>query len=600
MTANEIRKAFLDFFASKGHTIVPSAPIVIKNDPTLMFTNAGMNQFKDIFLGEAPAKFPRVADTQRCLRVSGKHNDLEEVGIDTYHHTMFEMLGNWSFGDYFKKEAIEWSWELLTERLKIDKSRLYVTVFEGDEKDGLPKDQEAYDYWKLYVPEDHILLGNKKDNFWEMGETGPCGPCSEIHYDNRPADEVAKVNGAKLVNADDPQVIEIWNNVFMQFNRLKDGSLQPLPAKHVDTGMGFERLVRVLQEKTSNYDTDVFQPIIEFIAERSGKKYNAAAKPGDADWSVAVAMRVLADHIRAVSFTIADGQLPASNKAGYVIRRILRRAVRYSYQYLDFKEPFLNTLVPLLAEQFKDVFSELYNQKDFVQKVILEEENSFLRTLEGGIQIFDNTMFEKWEQLDNHQVFEVSGSIHNTIQSNKEIQKAYKTDISLQDVFRTTDDIRNAFTVSKEMQDIFKITKEAKEAFQANKEMMDALKSIEKLKNIFQTNVKLQEFDGLKEVIKPFLEATNKLDSDPLKISGEVAFKLQDTFGFPIDLTQLMAHETGSTIDLTVFNDALHAQKNRSRAATAIDTGDWVMTTPLNSLAMMKLKLLPTWLNTAR
>jgi len=577
MTANEIRKAFLDFFASKGHTIVPSAPIVIKNDPTLMFTNAGMNQFKDIFLGEAPAKFPRVADTQRCLRVSGKHNDLEEVGIDTYHHTMFEMLGNWSFGDYFKKEAIEWSWELLTERLKIDKSRLYVTVFEGDEKDGLPKDQEAYDYWKLYVPEDHILLGNKKDNFWEMGETGPCGPCSEIHYDNRPADEVAKVNGAKLVNADDPQVIEIWNNVFMQFNRLKDGSLQPLPAKHVDTGMGFERLVRVLQEKTSNYDTDVFQPIIEFIAERSGKKYNAAAKPGDADWSVAVAMRVLADHIRAVSFTIADGQLPASNKAGYVIRRILRRAVRYSYQYLDFKEPFLNTLVPLLAEQFKDVFSELYNQKDFVQKVILEEENSFLRTLEGGIQIFDNTMFEKWEQLDNHQVFEVSGSIHNTIQSNKEIQKAYKTDISLQDVFRTTDDIRNAFTVSKEMQDIFKITKEAKEAFQANKEMMDALKSIEKLKNIFQTNVKLQEFDGLKEVIKPFLEATNKLDSDPLKISGEVAFKLQDTFGFPIDLTQLMAHETGSTIDLTVFNDALHAQKNRSRAATAIDTGDWVI-----------------------
>ncbi|MDB5117832.1 MAG: alaS [Mucilaginibacter sp.] len=462
MTANEIRQAFLDFFASKGHTIVPSAPIVVKNDPTLMFTNAGMNQFKDIFLGEAPAKSPRVADTQRCLRVSGKHNDLEEVGIDTYHHTMFEMLGNWSFGDYFKKEAIEWSWELLTEVLKIDKSRLYVTVFEGDEKDGLPKDQEAYDYWKQYVAEDHILLGNKKDNFWEMGETGPCGPCSEIHYDNRPDSEIAKVKGATLVNADDPQVIEIWNNVFMQFNRLKDGSLQPLPAKHVDTGMGFERLVRVLQGKSSNYDSDVFTPTIEFIAQKSGKKYNAAAQPGDADWNVAVAMRVLADHIRAVSFTIADGQLPSNNKAGYVIRRILRRAVRYAYQYLDFKEPFLNQLVPLLAEQFKGVFNELYNQKDFVQKVILEEEVSFLRTLEQGIKHFNNSLTGKLVWGDN------------------------------------------------------KI------------------------------------------------------------LSGALAFELSDTYGFPLDLTELMAREKGWGVDIEGFNKALQAQKTRSRAASIVDTGDWV------------------------
>ncbi|MGZ3754188.1 MAG: alanine--tRNA ligase [Mucilaginibacter sp.] len=485
MTANEIRQAFLDFFASKGHTIVPSAPIVVKNDPTLMFTNAGMNQFKDIFLGEAPAKFPRVADTQRCLRVSGKHNDLEEVGIDTYHHTMFEMLGNWSFGDYFKKEAIAWSWELLTEVLKIDKSRLYVTVFEGDEKDGLPKDQEAFDFWKEFVAKDHILLGNKKDNFWEMGETGPCGPCSEIHYDNRPDSEVAKVKGASLVNADDPQVIEIWNNVFMQFNRLKDGSLQPLPAQHVDTGMGFERLVRVLQGKTSNYDSDVFSPTIEFIAEKSGKKYNAAAQPGDADWNVAVAMRVLADHIRAVSFTIADGQLPSSNKAGYVIRRILRRAVRYQYQYLDFKEPFLNKLVPLLAEQFKDVFSELYNQKDFVQKVILEEETSFLRTLSSGIKIFKDYIL-------------VPG---------------------------------------------YNLTK-----------------------------------DGHSELDKKNAGISEKRDYQLLEvIPGNIAFELSDTYGFPIDLTELMAREIGWTVDLEGYEAALEAQKNRSRAATAIDTGDWVV-----------------------
>ena len=461
ITASEIRKAFLDFFASKGHTIVPSAPIVVKNDPTLMFTNAGMNQFKDIFLGEAPAKYPRVVDTQRCLRVSGKHNDLEEVGIDTYHHTMFEMLGNWSFGDYFKKEAIAWSWELLTEVYKIDKDRLYVTIFEGDEKEGLPKDQEAYDYWKQFVAEDHILLGNKKDNFWEMGETGPCGPCSEIHYDNRTDAERLKVKGETLVNADHDQVIEIWNNVFMQFNRLKDGSLQPLPAKHVDTGMGFERLVRVLQGKSSNYDTDVFQPLIQFISEKSGITYGAKVLSSGEDSGEAktdVAMRVLADHIRAVSFTIADGQLPSNNKAGYVIRRILRRAVRYQYQYLGFNEPFLNTLVPLLAEQFKGVFDELWDQKDFVQKVVLEEEISFLRTLSAGIKKFKDA-----------------------------------------------------------------ITNEVK------------------------------------------------------VIPGKIAFELSDTYGFPIDLTELMARENGLSVDLESFELELATQKNRSRAATAIDTGDWVV-----------------------
>ncbi|MET3980174.1 MULTISPECIES: alanine--tRNA ligase [unclassified Mucilaginibacter] len=476
MTAKEIRQAFLDFFASKGHIIVPSAPIVVKNDPTLMFTNAGMNQFKDVFLGEAPAKAPRVADTQRCLRVSGKHNDLEEVGIDTYHHTMFEMLGNWSFGDYFKKEAIAWSWELLTQVYKLDTSRIYVTYFEGDDKEGLEKDTDTYDLWKQFVPEDRILPGNKKDNFWEMGETGPCGPCSEIHFDSRPDNERSEVSGAILVNADHDQVIEIWNNVFMQFNRLKDGSLQPLPNKHVDTGMGFERLVRVLQGKTSNYDTDVFQPMIQFIAKKSGKKYNSAAKPGDADWNDAVAMRVLADHIRAISFAIADGQLPASNKAGYVIRRILRRAVRYSYQTLDFKEPFFNELVPLLAEQFKGVFDELYAQKDFIQKVILEEEVSFLRTLSAGIK-----RFEEYQTVNFYnQVFSI-------------------------DPTATPQEIEN----------------------------------------------------------KVF--------------SGEFAFELSDTYGFPIDLTELMAREKGWVVDIGAYNQALQGQKLRSRAATAVSAGDWVV-----------------------
>jgi alanyl-tRNA synthetase len=506
MTATEIRQAFLDFFADKGHTIVPSAPIVVKDDPTLMFTNAGMNQFKAIFLGEEPAKFPRVADTQRCLRVSGKHNDLEEVGIDTYHHTMFEMLGNWSFGDYFKKEAIDWSWELLTKLYKLDKDRLYVTYFEGDEKEGLAKDTETYNLWKQYVDEAHILPGNKKDNFWEMGETGPCGPCSEIHFDSRPQAEREAVSGAMLVNADHDQVIEIWNNVFMQFNRLKDGSLQPLPAQHVDTGMGFERLVRVLQGKTSNYDTDVFQPMIQFIAEKSGKKYNSAAKPGDSDWSEAVAMRVMADHIRAISFAIADGQLPSNNKAGYVIRRILRRAVRYQYQYLGFKEPFLNSLVPLLAEQFKGVFDELYSQKDFVQKVILEEEVSFLRTLEIGLSRFYNSVIH-------------SNAFEAVIAAYEE-ERGY--DFVLDDV------------ISELMRDLSKVLNFIK---------------------------------------------TNKLEYLAV-ISGEEAFELSDTFGFPIDLTELLAREIGYSVDLKGFNEALQAQKSRSRLATTVNAGDWVVLRP--------------------
>ncbi|WP_312791431.1 alanine--tRNA ligase [Sphingobacterium sp.] len=450
MTSREIRQAFLDFFKSKGHQIVPSAPVVVKNDPTLMFTNAGMNQFKDLFLGEAPIKFPRVADTQRCLRVSGKHNDLEEVGIDTYHHTLFEMLGNWSFGDYFKKEAIAWAWELLTEVYKLDKDRLYVTIFEGDSKEGLERDMEAFDFWKEWIAEDRILLGNKKDNFWEMGETGPCGPCSEIHFDMRTAEERTQVKGQSLVNADHPQVIEIWNLVFMQFNRLKDGTLQSLPAKHVDTGMGFERLVRCIQGKTSNYDTDVFTPTINFISEKSGIQYGVDEKSD-------IAMRVVSDHIRAVSFAIADGQLPSNNKAGYVIRRILRRAVRYAYTFLGFKAPFINELVPVLAAQFAGVFDELIQQQDFVQKVILEEEVSFLRTLSTGVQRFEN-------YIEDHTL-----------------------------------------------------------------------------------------------------------------INGDFAFELYDTYGFPIDLTELLAREKGLTVDMEGFNQALQIQKDRSRAATAIDTGDWVL-----------------------
>jgi alanyl-tRNA synthetase len=455
MTSRQIRQQFLDFFISKGHLIVPSAPLVAKNDPTLMFNNSGMAQFKDFFLGNGTPPSKRIADTQKCLRVSGKHNDLEDVGFDTYHHTMFEMLGNWSFGDYFKKEALTWSWELLTEVFKLPKDRIYVSVFEGNEKDGVPFDKEAWDIWKNLVGEDRIILGNKKDNFWEMGDTGPCGPCSEIHIDLRDADLVALQSGKELVNADHPQVVEIWNNVFMQFERMADGSLVPLPAKHVDTGMGFERLCMAIQGKQSNYDTDVFSETINFVAEKAGKKYTATQK----EWHD-IALRVIADHIRAIAFAIADGQLPSNNKAGYVIRRILRRAVRYGYTYLGFREPFLNTIIPLLATQFDGVFPELIAQQDFVQKVILEEENSFLRTLETGLTRLD------------------------------------------------------------------KVIKDTQEGGTLN---------------------------------------------------GEIVFELSDTFGFPSDLTALIAKENGLLIDEEGFQKALQEQKSRSRKDSAKEATDWVI-----------------------
>ncbi len=454
LTANEIRQQFLDFFKEKGHEIVPSAPIVVKNDPTLMFINAGMNQFKDYFLGNQQAPNPRIADTQKCLRVSGKHNDLEEVGVDTYHHTLFEMLGNWSFGDYFKEEAIAWSWELLTEVYKIDKDRLYVTIFEGDEDDNLPKDEDAYNLWKKWIAEDRILLGNKKDNFWEMGDIGPCGPCSEIHVDCRSDEERAAVDGKTLVNADHSQVIEIWNNVFMEFNRQKDGSLNKLPAQHVDTGMGLERLVRVLQNKQSNYDTDLFTGLIDKVAGITGKKYNNTDSKED------VAFRVIADHIRAIAFTIADGQLPSNTGAGYVIRRILRRAVRYYFSYLEYKQPLLLQLVPQLVEQYSHVFPELKKQQELITKVIKEEEEAFLRTLDKGLKKVD------------------------------EILTADNTDKT---------------------------------------------------------------------------------------ITGAVAFELNDTYGFPIDLTELIAKEEGWHVDLKGFEAELKKQKERSRSATALDTGDWVV-----------------------
>ncbi|MCT4623698.1 MAG: alanine--tRNA ligase [Schleiferiaceae bacterium] len=401
LTSSEIRKKFLEFFNSKSHHIVPSAPIVIKNDPTLMFTNAGMNQFKDLFLGHAPAKHVRVADTQKCLRVSGKHNDLEEVGMDTYHHTMFEMLGNWSFGDYFKKEAIDWAWELLVKEFGIDPKRLYATVFEGDSKDGLDKDMEAFGYWEQYLPKEHILFGNKKDNFWEMGETGPCGPASELHVDLRNDDERAKVDGADLVNMDHPQVVEIWNLVFMEFNRKANGSLEALPNKHVDTGMGFERLCMVLQNKQSNYDTDVFSPIINAISKISNVKYGANEKSD-------VAIRVIADHVRAVAFAIADGQLPSNTGAGYVIRRILRRAIRYGYAQLHLKQPFIYQLVDVLVSEMGDNFKELKDNHDLVKKVIEEEESSFLRTVEQGLVRLDQIMKESADKkVDGAKAFEL-------------------------------------------------------------------------------------------------------------------------------------------------------------------------------------------------
>lgn len=454
LTAKEIRESFKQFFASKEHQIVPSAPMVVKGDPTLMFTNAGMNQFKDIILGNVSRKYPRVADSQKCLRVSGKHNDLEEVGHDTYHHTMFEMLGNWSFGDYFKKEAINWAWEYLVEVLKLNPERLYATVFEGSPAEGLDRDNEAAGYWEQYLPKDHILNGNKHDNFWEMGDTGPCGPCSEIHIDLRSDEERAAVSGADMVNKDHPQVIEIWNLVFMQFNRKADGSLEPLPAKVIDTGMGFERLCMALQGKTSNYDTDVFQPIIKVIAGMAGTTYGT-------DKQQDIAMRVIADHIRTIAFAITDGQLPSNAKAGYVIRRILRRAVRYGYTFLDRKEAFMYKLLPVLIETMGDAYPELIAQKTLIEKVIKEEEESFLRTLETGIRLLDKKM--------------------------EETKAAGKT-----------------------------------------------------------------------------------------VLNGVDAFTLYDTYGFPLDLTELILRENGMEADIEEFNKAMQKQKERARNAAAIETGDWI------------------------
>ena len=454
LTAKEIRESFKDFFRSKEHQIVPSAPMVIKDDPTLMFTNAGMNQFKDIILGNAAAKYKRVADSQKCLRVSGKHNDLEEVGMDTYHHTMFEMLGNWSFGDYFKQEAIDWAWEYLVDVLKLDPRRLYATVFEGSKEENLSRDDEAASIWEKHLPADHIINGNKKDNFWEMGDTGPCGPCSEIHIDLRSDAERAEVDGRELVNKDHPQVIEIWNLVFMQYNRKADGSLESLPAKVIDTGMGFERLCMALQGKTSNYDTDVFTPLIGKIAELSGKKYGENDK-------VDIAMRVIADHVRTIAFSIADSQLPSNAKAGYVIRRILRRAVRYAYTFLDQKSAFMYRLIDTLIESMGEAYPELPAQRELIMKVIKEEEDSFLRTLENGIKLLDGAI--------------------------EEAKKAGKTEIS-----------------------------------------------------------------------------------------GKEAFVLYDTYGFPLDLTELILKENNMTLDQAGFTKEMEAQKARARNAAAVEATDWV------------------------
>ncbi len=463
MTSQEIRKQFLDFFQSKGHLIVPSAPIVLKDDPTLMFNNSGMAQFKEYFLGNAIPKSNRIADTQKCLRVSGKHNDLEDVGFDTYHHTMFEMLGNWSFGDYFKKEAIAWAWEFLTDVLKLDKDRLYVSVFEGNEAENVPFDQEAFDLWKQYVPEDRIILGNKKDNFWEMGDQGPCGPCSEIHIDLRTSEERAAVPGRDLVNADHPQVVEIWNNVFMEYNRKADGSLEKLPAKHVDTGMGFERLCMAMQNVTSNYDTDVFTPLIQKVEEITGFKYTPnsviLSSNEESQNKTNIAIRVIVDHVRAVAFAIADGQLPSNTGAGYVIRRILRRAIRYGFTFLNTKEPFINQLVSVLAEQMGDFFPEMRKQQVLVTNVIREEETSFLRTLDQGLHLLENVI----------------------------------------------------------------------------------------------------------------------ADTEGKIVSGQKAFELYDTFGFPFDLTELIAREQGFSVDEVGFTASMQQQKTRSRAASEVSRGDWTL-----------------------
>ncbi|NHE55681.1 alanine--tRNA ligase [Cyclobacterium plantarum] len=455
MNSKQIRSQFIEFFQSKKHQFVPSSPIVVKNDPTLMFTNAGMNQFKDFFLGNDIPDNLRVTNSQKCLRVSGKHNDLEEVGVDTYHHTMFEMLGNWSFGDYFKKEAIHWAWELLTDVYQLPTERMYVTVFGGDSEDGLDEDKEAFSIWQSLIEKERILYGSKKDNFWEMGESGPCGPCSEIHIDMREQEEIDRIPGRELVNADHPQVIEIWNLVFIQFNRFADKRLKELPARHVDTGMGLERLVRVIQQKKSNYDTDLFAPFIGKIESLSGFSYGQSEKTD-------IAFRVVVDHIRAIAFTIADGQLPSNNKAGYVIRRILRRAVRYGYTFLELKSPFLYHLVPILSDNFGEFFPEVKEQADFIGKVIHEEEQAFLRTLDKGLKNLEN------------------------------IQESMK----------------------------------------AKNEQV---------------------------------------------IPGEVAFELYDTYGFPLDLTSLIARENGLSVDEKGFMASMKVQKARSRSAATLETGDWVM-----------------------
>ena len=454
MKSSEVRKSFLDFFEKKGHIVVPSAPMVVKNDPTLMFTNAGMCQFKDIFLGNCPIKNLRIANSQKCLRVSGKHNDLEEVGYDCYHHTMFEMLGNWSFGDYFKSEAIDWAWEYLTEVLKIDKNLLYATVFEGNEEEGVPRDEEAYLCWKKYLPENRILNGSKKDNFWEMGETGPCGPCSEIHVDLRPDVERKALAGENLVNKDNPEVIEIWNLVFIQYNRLADGSLILLPKQHVDTGMGFERLCRIIQKKSSNYETDIFQPVIQKIAQITGIQYGTNNETD-------IAMRVVADHIRTICFSIADGQLPSNNKAGYVIRRILRRAIRYSYTFLNMKLPFMGDILNTLVETMGEAYPELTKNETLIKKVIFDEEESFLRTLANGINLLNKI-------------------INDTAIHDKEV------------------------------------------------------------------------------------------------VDGKAAFELYDTFGFPLDLTELILKEHGLTVNRNEFDKEMESQKIRARKDSTIETDDWI------------------------
>ena len=471
MDSKSIRAGFIKFFEDRAHQFVPSSPLVVKDDPTLMFTNAGMNQFKDLFLGNKDADYQRAANSQKCLRVSGKHNDLEEVGLDTYHHTMFEMLGNWSFGDYFKKEAIAWAWELLTAVFKLPKDRLYVSVFGGDKQEGLEVDQEAYDHWKTIIEEDRIIYGSKKDNFWEMGDTGPCGPCSEIHIDLRPDEEILKKSGYELVNQDHPQVVEIWNLVFMQFNRMASGELVNLPAKHVDTGMGFERLTMAIQRKGSTYETDIFTPLIDFLAGKAGLKYGEKQETD-------VAIRVIADHIRAIAFAIADGQLPSNNKAGYVIRRILRRAVRYGYTFLGFNEPFLYQLLPILSEQLGDFYPEIASQEVFIGKVIQEEELSFLRTLENG------------------------------------------------------------------------------------------LKKLEHIKDALQEKEKT--------------------------IDGKTVFELYDTYGFPVDLTSLIARENGLTIDEKGFKKEMQQQKDRSKKAAAQETGDWTVLSEDEEVIFSGYELLET------